>query len=140
MTKTLRVINQFFTSEVGDLFEYDEDTNMYKSVHKDVFYNNDKKLMSNIKSSFNSEFAISVDYANALIAEGYLEPVSEKEGKDSQFVNIFDEIDNLIAEYGRNLETLDEDTKGLPACIRAERETVLVNLITLLKHLKSLKK
>lgn len=138
MAKTLRVIDPFFVSELGDMFEYSNDTKMYISKRKEEFFDEDNHLNSEIKSSFSSEFQISEDYAKTLIEEGYLEPADED--NKQPFVNIFDEIDNLLNTYKRNLENLDEDMKGLPACLKTEKETVLTNLITVLKHLKSLKK
>lgn len=137
MTKTLRVISSFFIMEVGDTFEYSEDSKMYVSKHKEEFYKMDREDVDEIKSTYNSEFQISPDYAQELIDEGYLEEVTENE---KPFVNIFDEIDTLLEKYEKNLATLEEDTIDLPACVKVEKETVLTNLVTLLKHLKSLKK
>ena len=37
-------------------------------------------------------------------------------------------------------KSIDKDLKDIPACVKVERQTVLQNMITLLKHLKSLKK
>ena len=138
MAKVLRVISPFFVMELGDLFEYSEDTKMYVSKHKEEFYSNDDESIDNIKSSYNSEFQISKEYAKTLIDDGYLEEVVESE--KSNFINIFDEIDNLLTKYKKGLETIDEDMAELPACVKIERQTVLNNMITLLEHLKSLKK
>lgn len=138
MAKTLRVINPFFVMNTGDTFEYSEDAKMYISKYKEEFYKlDDNTDVNEIKSSYNSEFHISTEYASSLIADGYLEEVNET---DKPFVNIFDEIDNLLNKYKKGLSTLDEDTMDLPACVKVERESVLTNLITLLEHLKSLKK
>lgn len=140
MTKTLRVIEPFFVMELGDMFEYSEDSKMYVSVHNEDFYNNDNdSSVESIKSSYSSEFQISPDYAKTLIKEGYLEEVNEAELK-TPFVNIFDEIDSLLTKYNASLKTIEKDMADLPACIRVERQTVLTNMITLLEHLKSLKK
>ena len=139
MAKTLRVIDPFFVMELGDLFEYSEDSKMYVSVHNEDFYNTDGNSVDSVKSSYNSEFSISPDYAKTLIKEGYLEEVSDAE-KSTSFVNIFDEIDNLLTKYKTGLKTIEKDMAELPACVRVERQTVLTNMITLLEHLKSLKK
>ena len=138
MAKVLRVIDPFFVVEIGDTFEYSEDIDMYVSHHKEEFYKTDSEKIEDIKSSYNSEFQISKEYAKQLIEEGYLEEATERE--KTTFVNIFDEIDNLLAKYKDNLMTLDKDTADFPACIKVERQTVLTNMITLLEHLKSLKK
>lgn len=139
MAKILRVINPFFVMELGDIFEYSNDCKMYISNHKEDFYTGDDESIENIKSSYNSEFQISKDYAKTLINEGYLEEVSETE-KKSTFVNIFDEIDILLDKYRNNLKTIEEDMVDLPTCVKVERQTVLTNMITLLEHLKNLKK
>ena len=77
----------------------------------------------------------------ALAEDGYLENADEdNNSKQSTFVNIFDEIDNLLSKYKRDLDNINEDTINLPICVKVERETVLNNLCTLLEHLKSLKK
>ena len=111
---------------------------MYVSKHQENFYKTDDSSVDEIKSSYNSEFQISPEYAKALIEEGYLEEASDK--ATTPFVNIFDEIDNLLNKYKTGLKTIEEDTAELPACVKVERQTVLTNMITLLEHLKSLKK
>lgn len=138
MAKTLRVIDSFFVMDTGDLFEYDEDSKMYVSKHKEEFYKTDKGSINEVKSSYNSEFRISEEYAKSLIEEGYLEEVDEND--KTPFVNVFDEINNLLEKYKKGLETVEKDTVGLPTCVKVEREAVLTNLVTLLEHLKSLKK
>ena len=137
MAKTLRVIEPFFIMDLGDTFEYDNDSKMYISKHKEEFYKMDEGSIDEVKSSYNAEFRISEEYAASLIEDGYVEEVDEKK---TTFVNIFDEIDNLLEKYKKGLETLDEDAAGLPACVKVEKQSVLTNLVTLLEHLKSLKK
>ena len=139
MTKILRVINPFFVVDTGDLFEYSEETGMYASKHKEEFYKTDDESINDIKSSYSSEFQISTEYAQSLVREGYLEEVTDTLDK-STFVNVFDEIDSLLKKYKTGLKTLDKDTMDLPTCVKVERQSVLTNLVTLLEHLKSLKK
>ena len=137
MAKTLTVIDPFFVMDLGDTFEYDENTKMYTSKHKEEFYKTDDGSINEIKSSYNSEFSISPEYAKSLIDDGYLE---ETQSTESKFVNVFDEIETLLTKYKSGLSTLEKDTIGLPVCVRVEKEAVLTNLVTLLEHLKSLKK
>lgn len=139
MAKTLRVIEPFFIMELGDMFEYSDNEKMYVSKHNEEFYKMESEKIDEIKSSYKSEFRISAEYAADLVKEGYLEEVNENENKTS-FVNVFDEIDTLLEKYKKGMENLEEDMIGLPACVKVEKETVLSNLITLLEHLKSLKK
>ena len=51
-----------------------------------------------------------------------------------------DAINSFIEKYNDELESLDEDMAAVPQCVKLERYTVLNNLITLLTHLKGLKK
>ena len=139
MAKVLRVIDPFFIMELGDIFEYDNETKMYVSKHNESFYKTDDNVASEVKSSYNSEFQISEDYAKELIKDGYLEEVND-DSNDTPFVNVFDEINGLLDKYKTGLKNLEHDTMDLPECVKIERKTVLTNLITLLEHLKSLKK
>lgn len=138
MTKTLRVIEPFLIMEVGDTFEYSEETKMYVSRRSEEFYKADDKN-SDIKSTYNSEFQISVEYAQELVNANILEEAPEYEPK-AAFVNIFDEIDKLLAKYTMQNNNIDKEYADLPECVKVERRTVLTNMITLLEHLKSLKK
>lgn len=139
MNKTLRVIQPFFICEVGDIFEYNKDDNMYIHVREDEFYKVDDTSIDEIRSTFNSEFKISEDYANELVEEGILEILDEDPNK-AGFINVFDEINTLIEKYSKELKMIGSTDINVPACVRVERETVLTNLLTLLNHLKNLKK
>ena len=138
MAKTLRVIEPFLIMNIGDIFEYSNEEKMYVSRHNEEFYKNDSESVNDIKSSYTSEFKISAEYAKTLVDEGYLEEATEV--TDKSFVNIFDEIDALLLKYKTGLNNIETDMAELPACVKVERQTVLTNMITLLKHLKSLKK
>lgn len=138
MTKTLRVIEPFLIMETGDTFEYDETTKMYISKRSEEFYQADDKN-SDIKSSYDSEFRISVEYAQELVNARILEEATELEPKPT-FVNIFSEIDNLLKKYNSQLANLNAEMEDMPECMKLERRTVLMNIITVLEHLKSLKK
>lgn len=138
MAKTLRVIEPFLIVNTGDIFEYSNEEKMYISRHNEEFYKNDSESVDDIKSSYTSEFKISAEYAKTLVDEGYLEEATEV--NDKSFVNIFDEIDALLLKYTTGLNNIETDMAELPACVKVERQTVLTNMITLLKHLKSLKK
>lgn len=136
MTKFLKVINPFFTTQLGDRFEFDNKKKMYVLDTNEEFHKIHDDDSSEITSTYTSTFEISVDYAKMLIDEGYLEEVKDDE-KTQKFVNIFDEIDTLLANYKAELDSIDEN---LPQCLKVEKETVLSNLIKVLNHLKNLKK
>jgi len=139
MTKILKVIKPFFVMEVGDTFEYDNNTNDYKSVYNEE-HNSSNEENSTVVSSYNSVYTISEDYAKMLVDNGYLEEVKMNATSDKQFVNIFDEIDNLLVKYNSDLSTLLTSNDDTPQCLKVEKETVLRNMVKLLEHLKSLKK
>lgn len=140
MAKTLHVIDPFFIAELGDTFELDDNGNTYSLQKSEEFYKVADDKNSEVQSSFSSTFSISTEYAARLIKDGYLqEEHTEKPTKD--FVNIFDEIDNLMAKYNQELSTLyNDENNDTPKCVKVEKETVLNNLITMLNHLKNLKK
>lgn len=135
MSKTLRVIEPFFAVETGDTFEWNDSDQMYVSQHVEEFHKTDDSD-SELRSMFNSNFAISADYAKELIADGYLEEVTEKK----TFTNVFDEIQRLYKKYKDELKNVDEDMAHLPQCVKVERITVLNNLLSVLGHLNDLKK
>lgn len=136
MTKILKVVKPFFVMETGDTFEYDANTKQYKSTYNEE-HNGSNESGSEVVSSYNSVYTISEDYAKMLLENGYLEEVTTT---DKRFVNIFDEIDNLIINYSQDLDVLLAQVDDTPQCLRVEKETVLRNMIKLLQHLKSLKK
>lgn len=137
MSKTLRVIDPFFVLELGDTLTLSEDSKFYTFERNEEFHkagdNND------LNSTYSSNFKISLDYAKELIRDGYLEEVDPKQ-KASSFVNVFDEIDNLIARYQKELANIDLDMAGQPQCVKVEKTTVLTNILSVLNHLKTLRK
>lgn len=136
MSKTLRVIDSFFTVEVGDIFTISEDGKSY------VFQRNEEFRKAGdegeVNSSYASTFSISVPYAKQLIEDGYLEEADEK--SKASFVNVFDEINNLIVRYETELKHIDIDMADQPQCVKVEKTTVLTNILSVLNHLKTLRK
>lgn len=134
MKKTLRVIEPFFTAEIGDTFILDE-TGQYCLQRTEEFHKAGD--FEELNATFSSTFNISKSYANELIKEGYLE---ETQKDTKPFVNIFEEIDNLIQKYETDLNNVDETMKDAPECLKVEKTTVLKNILKVLHHLKELKK
>ena len=110
---------------------------MYVSQHVEEFHKTDDSD-SELRSTFNSNFAISADYAKELIADGYLEEMVSEPKK--AFTNVFDEINRLIEKYEDEKANLNEDMANMPECLKVERATVLNNVLSVLDHLKELKK
>ena len=136
MTKILKVIKPFFVMENGDTFEYNADTDQYESVYNEE-HNSSNEDNSTVVSSYNSVYRISKEYAKMLLDNGYVEEVDDKK----RFVNIFDEIDNKLSEYNKELYVLkSKSDESTPQCLLVEKETVLRNMIKLLEYLKGLKK
>lgn len=135
MTNTLKVVKPFFVMEVGDTFEKTE-KGTYKSAYS-TEYASAEADGDEVSSSYNSTYEISESYAKSLIEEGFL--VEEAKKKD-KFVNVFDEIDAMKQQFQYELDHLDEDCEGIPACLKTEKLTVLTNLLTTLNHLSNLKK
>lgn len=137
MAKTLQVIDPFFIAELGDMFELNENGD-YSLEKNEEFYKIADDKTSKVQSSCSSTFVISAEYAEKLVKDGYLEEMSENKPDNREFVNVFDEINDLISKYETELSQIaNEDA---PMCIKVEKQTVLNNLITVLNHLKDLKK
>lgn len=136
MSNILRVIEPFFVTETGDTFTLGK-SGMYEYTRSEEFRKNSTD--SDVTSAYTTEFSISKDYAKELIDEGYLEEVVDTP-KKANFVNVFDEIDNLIAEYTKQLKTVDTDLADQPQCVKVEKTTVLSNILKVLSHLKTLRK
>lgn len=133
MTNKLIVVKPFFVMEEGDIMERTEN-GTYVSSYDSAYSASDTD--EDVASRYSSVFEISESYARALLNDGVL-----KEDKDEKnFVNIFTELDSLEKQYVNDLNNLEADTNGLPACLKVERETTVRNLLKLVSHLKSLKK
>jgi hypothetical protein len=136
MAKTLRVISDFLDMNPGDTFEYDDNAKMYVAERSEEFHRSDDSD-SELRSIYSSRFAISEGYAKELMQDGVLEDANNDA---KNFVNVFDEIDSLISRYESELKNLDKDMAQFPECMKVERTTVLNNLLSVLDHLKGLKK
>ena len=114
MSNILRVIDPFFITEVGDTFTLSEDGDVYSFQKNEEFHKAGDD--SDINSSYSATFNISKDYAKQLVDDGYLEEVTQKQNsnKKGDFVNVFDEINNLIERYEKDLENIDLDMAGEP--------------------------
>ena len=119
----------------GDTLEMSEDGSSYTFSSNVENTEYDDSDVSQYSRHY-SEYTISSDYAKALVENGYLEEV-KPETKD-KFVNVFDEIDNMIGKYTDALNSANSD-EDHPA-VYHEKVTVYNNLIKALTHLKNLKK
>ena len=137
MSKILRVIEPFFVLGLDDTFVLSPDGTCYVAEHSEEFHTS--KEDDELTSSYNSSFTISLKWAKQLIEDGYLEEVEDKQTKSS-FVNVFDEIDKLLAKYTNELNDVKMMMAGEPECLIVEKTTVLKNIIKVLEHLKSLRK
>jgi len=136
--KVLKVIKPFFVMDCGDTFELSQNGKEYTSTYvEEGDATNDSGV--HIGSKYTSNYTISTGYAQELINEGYLAPL-ETTKPEGPFVNVFDEIDDMLAEYNEELNNIDDVCANQPACLKVEHETVLRNICTVLEHLKSLKK
>ena len=138
MSKILKVIEPFFMLDLDDTLELTEDGKFYVANRNEEFRSNNED--SDVMSSYKSEFCISVKWAKQLIEDGFLEEVEVEKSKKQNFVNVFDEIDNLLIKYNNDLENINSDMKDEPECLKVEKTTVLKNIIKVLNHLKTLRK
>lgn len=133
MKKTLNVIKPYMHLVPGDTFELNDDGTYTAESHNEY---NTSNADDDFYSAFDSAFTVSEGYAKKMIEAGILK--EDKSNKD--FVNVFDEIDNLIQTYTNELKNLDADMANSPECLKVEKTTVLQNLIKTLDHLKNLRK
>ena len=124
--------------EVGDTLELSADGQTYESTYNEEMGNSIDDG-NEVFGSYSSTFKISTSYAEDLIKQGYLKN-DDIETSKSTFVNVFTEIDNLLNKYQDELRNIDEDYANMPQCMKVEKVTVLDNMITVLNHLKNLKK
>ena len=139
MSKTLQVVEPFFTLDAGDILEYSDSKKMYILEKNEEFHKHGDDS-EDVNSTYSSTFTISVDYAKELIKHGLLEEVMEDPIPTKGFTNIFTEIDNLLYKYTKELNNVDAEMENMPQCLKVEKITVLKNIIEVLNHLKSLKK
>lgn len=138
MSKILRVIEPFFVLNVDDTLTLAEGGKFYIAEHNEEFRGNSEN--ADLMSSYKASFTISTKWAKQLIEDGFLEEVIEKQNNDKKFVNVFDEIDNLLENYQEDLNNINNDMADEPECVRVEKTTVLTNIIKVLNHLKTLRK
>ena len=111
----------------GDILELTDDGTSYVAEISDSDFNELEVVSATLK--------ISANYAQELVKAGYLQvPTYENKG----FINVFDEIDSLLAKYNEDLSNVGSE--DMPECMRVEKTTVLKNMVKLLEHLKSVKK
>lgn len=137
MSKVLKVLEPFFVLNVDDTLTLAEGGKFYVAERDEEFRNSSED--SDLMSSYKASFTISVKWAKQLIEDGFLEEVVEKK-PEKQFVNVFDEIDNLLSEYQNDLNNIEDDMVNEPECLKVEKTTVLKNIIKVLNHLKTLRK
>ena len=129
----------FFVMEPGDTLELSEDKKTYVAVKHEEFHKHGDDN-DDINSTYSATFTISVEYAESLIKQGFLEELYASDKSDARFVNVFDEIAKLLEGYEDELRNIDEDFANMPECVKVEKITVLKNLIKVLSYLKGLKK
>lgn len=134
MNKTLKVVKPFMHLVPGDTFEANND-GTYTAEQNEEFNRTDDTF-GDFKSSISSKFTVSEDYIKELAKNG----IVESKKSDKQFVNVFDEIDNMLDTYKHDLSTVNTEMEHAPECVKLEKVTVLKNLIKALDHLKNLKK
>ena len=136
MSKILRVIEPFFVLNVDDTLTLSADGKYYETERNEEFHSNSDD--SDMSSTFKGSFTISTKWAKQLIEDGFLEEVNPK--KSDSFVNVFDEIDEMLERYKSQLANVPMEMAEDPECLRVEKTTVLKNIIKVLEHLKSLRK
>lgn len=131
----LKLVKPLYYMEAGSIFEFKDGEYVceIKNNVNDVITNDGKNTVE-----FSQRMSISEESAKNLIEKGFLKEVVSED--DSNFINVFDQIDKMLTMYKTELNNLDNDYEGSPACMKVEKETVLKNLIKALTYLKNLKR
>lgn len=130
----LKLVKPLYYMEAGSIFEFKDGEYVceIKNNVNDVITNDGKNTVE-----FSQRMSISEESAKNLIEKGFLKEVVSED--NSNFINVFDQIDKMLTMYKTELNNLDNDYEGSPACMKVEKETVLKNLIKALTYLKNLK-
>ena len=94
MEKYLKTIEDFAMLTEGNVLERDENGNY---VYSESYENNDL-LTNGISVKYDTKVVLSEKFAKELIQNAVLEEVKEK---DTDFVNVFDEISKLFCRFLR---------------------------------------
>ena len=131
----LKLVKPLYYMEAGSIFEFKDGEYVceIKNNVNDVITNDGKNTVE-----FSQRMSISEESAKNLIEKGFLKEVVSED--DSNFINVFDQIDKMLTMYKTELNNLDNDYEDSPACMKVEKETVLKNLIKALTYLKNLKR
>lgn len=137
MAKKLIVLEPFALLNTGDELIWSKEEGMYVAEYdeKENTLSEDKKYLAN----YYSKYSLSEDYAKVLIKEGFLKE-DTPESKKTEFVNVFDEINKLQNKYADDLMDLNRNRNKMNRYEAIEKETVLTNILTVLDHLKTLRK
>lgn len=140
MKNVLKVVESFANLDAGDLLTLSKDGENYEFSSVDEYGTDDED--GKFIGTFSRSVKLPAYQARVLIADGILQEMPDPKSSEnnSKFVNIFDEIDNLLNQYNTKLSEVDEVYKDQPECLKVEATTVLKNMIKLLVHLKNLKK
>lgn len=130
-----KVIKEFDSLKKGDVLENVEDPEIYSFEEETE---NTYKYVS-----------YSEDIIKDLENKGYLLLVEENTDEDSctycqeledKICSVVDEIDNLLKQYQKDNEEVNEKFANdeLPYCAKVEADTVHTNLTKVLNHIKEL--
>lgn len=131
MTNKIEVVKSFYPLNEGDILTLAEDKKSYIYENTEEFHND------NLNSCVKTKHTIKVPVSciDELAKEGVVREYVEK-----KYINVFDAIDNLLDIYTKELSEIESLVNTTPLAMVVEKQTVLMNLIKVLSHLKSLKK
>ncbi len=131
----LKLVKPLYYMEPGSVFEFKDGEYVCEIKNVDNTITDDG---TDTSVEFSQRMSISEESAKNLIENGFLKELVSED--DSNFINVFDQIDKMLTMYKTELNNLDNDYEGSPACMKVEKETVLKNLIKALTYLKNLKR
>ena len=131
----LKLVKPLYYMEAGSIFEFKDGKYVCEIKNVDDTITDDG---TDTSVEFSQRMSISEESAKNLIKSGFLKELGP--GEDSDFMNVFEQIDKMLTMYETELNNLDDDYEGSPVCMKVEKETVLKNLVKALTYLKNLKR
>ena len=133
MSNKLIVVKPFNSLQKGDTFVLNN--GKYICSIKETTDGTCVKDNMDYEMTTTNTTVLSVDTAKSLIESGYLKDEIEKKSEKT----VFDEMDGLLSAYYDRIANLDEEFKDAPTCLKNEAEVTTLNLIKVLRHLKTFK-
>lgn len=131
--KNYKVIKEFASAQKGDMFTYNEDTNLYEFS---MTTENDNEKCSRYMCMDEETAEEFVESGNLLVIEDEDKEISAID----KLCALSDLIDTLEAQYKKDHDDIVEayNNQEIPTCVKVEADTVYFNMNQILKKVKEI--